>query len=91
VWVEGGEGIVSVTDRGVGIPRERQAHIFEPFYESVPAGAAGYRSVVALSLYLSKLTVERHGGRIWFESEEGKGSTFYFSLPLAEGDDGRRG
>lgn len=86
VWTDKGEALVSVRDHGVGIPREREPHIFEPFYEAVPSGAPGYRGVVALSLYLSKLTIERHRGRIWFESEEGKGSTFYFSLPLAKGD-----
>ncbi len=83
VWTQDGEAVVAVKDHGVGIPKDRQPHIFEPFYEAVPPGAPGYRSVVALSLYLAKLTVERHKGRIWFESEEGKGSTFYFSLPLA--------
>ena len=91
VWAEKGEGLVSVTDHGVGIPEERQRYIFEPFYEPVPSGAPGYRGVVALSLYLSKLTIERHKGRIWFESEEGKGSTFYFSLPLTKGDGNGRG
>jgi len=91
VWAQEGEAVVSVKDHGVGISNERQPHIFEPFYEVVPAGAPGYRGVVALSLYLSKLAVERHKGRIWFESEAGKGSTFYFSLPLAgkSGNDGR--
>lgn len=92
VWTQNGCAVVSVRDYGVGIPKERQAHIFEPFYEAVPAGLPGYRSVVALSLYLAKLIVERHKGRIWFESEPGKGSTFYFTLPLAkEGGDGRQG
>ena len=91
VWAQEGEAMVSVMDHGVGIRRDRQPHIFEPFYEAVPAGAPGYRGIVALSLYLSKLTVERHKGRIWFESEEGKGSTFYVSLPLAKGNDGRQG
>ncbi len=91
VWVQNGNALVSVKDQGVGIPKDRQPHIFEPFYEAVPPGAPGYKGVVALSLYLSKITVERHNGRIWFESEEGKGSTFYFSLPLAsDGDDGKQ-
>jgi len=85
VWAQNGEALVSVKDHGVGIPKERQPHIFEPFYEAVPSGVLGYSGVVALSLYLSKLAVERHKGRIWFESEEGKGSTFFFSLPLAKG------
>ncbi|MHB1417894.1 MAG: ATP-binding protein, partial [Chloroflexota bacterium] len=89
VWAREGKAGVSVTDHGVGIPRERQPHIFEPFYEVVPPGAPGYRGVVALSLYLSKLTIERHGGSIRFESEEGKGSTFHFCLPQAEGGNGR--
>ncbi|MBI2941878.1 MAG: GAF domain-containing protein [Chloroflexi bacterium] len=83
--------IVAVRDHGVGIPRERQPHIFEPFYEASPAGTPGYRSVVSLSLYLSKVQIELHQGRIWFESEEGQGSTFSFRLPLAAGerDDGK--
>ncbi|HEX2923503.1 MAG TPA: ATP-binding protein [Chloroflexota bacterium] len=92
VWAQEQDAMVSVKDHGVGIAKERQPHIFEPFYEPVPAGAPGYHSVVALSLYLSKLVVERNGGGIWFESEEGKGSTFYFRLPLAQGGaDGQHG
>lgn len=91
-WAQNGEAIASVRDHGVGIPEERWPHIFEPFYEAVPSGVPGYVGVVALSLYLSKLVIERHKGRIWFESEEGRGSTFYFSLPLAkEGGNGERG
>lgn len=87
VWTRGGEVFFSVCDQGVGIAKQRQAHVFEPFYEAAPSGAPGYRRNVALSLYLSKLVVERHEGHIWLESEEGKGSTFYFSLPSAMGSD----
>ncbi len=90
VWAGERDAMVSVKDQGVGIPKDRQPHIFGPFYEAVPSGAVGYRGVVALSLYLSKLTVERHKGRIWFESEEGRGSTFYISLPLAKEGNGRQ-
>ena len=91
VWAKGGEGVVSITDKGMGVSKERQPHIFEPFYEAVPSGAPGYRGVVALSLYLAKLTLERHKGRIWFESEEGKGSAFFVALPMAQGgDDGKK-
>lgn len=91
VRARGREAIVSVKDRGVGIPQERQPHVLEPFYEPVPPGAPGYQGVVALSLYISRLNIERHRGRIWFESKPGQGSTFYFSLPLAKpGGNGRR-
>lgn len=91
VWTHGTEALASVKDRGTGIQRERQQNIFEPFYEAAPAGTPGYRGVVALGLYLSRLIIERHGGRIWLESEEGKGSTFCFSLPLAEVRGGTHG
>jgi signal transduction histidine kinase len=79
-----GEAIVSVRDYGVGIEADRQAYVFEPFYEPVPAGAHGYLGIVSLGLHISKEVVEAHGGRVWFTSTVGQGSTFYFSLPLAE-------
>ncbi|HEY3451046.1 MAG TPA: PAS domain S-box protein [Myxococcales bacterium] len=85
VWAREQEALASVRDHGAGIPRTRQPHVFDPFYEAVPPGAPGYRSVVSLTLYLSRLAVEAHQGRIWMESEEGAGSTLSFSLPLATG------
>jgi signal transduction histidine kinase len=78
-----GETVVSVRDQGVGITAERQSHVFEPFFEPVPSGSSGYQSTVSLGLYVSKRVVSAHGGRIWVESEPGKGSTFSFTLPSA--------
>jgi signal transduction histidine kinase len=72
---------VSVKDHGIGIPEDQRQLIFEPFYRSATATMA--RTVGSgLGLYISKEIIERHNGRMWFESEEGKGSTFCFSLPL---------
>lgn len=78
----GKEGIlVSVSDTGEGIPAEHLSHVFERFYKvddarSRKTGGAG------LGLAIAKQMVELHGGRIWVESEVGKGSKFYFTLPL---------
>ncbi len=73
------EARVSVTDRGPGISPEDLPHIFERFHEfSGPHKAGG----VGLGLYITRMLVEAHGGRIWAESELGKGSTFHFTLPL---------
>jgi signal transduction histidine kinase len=84
VWREAPWARVAVKDHGIGIAKERQPYIFQPFYEPIPSGTPGYTSTIALGLYLAKLIIERNGGQIWLESEIGKGSTFYFSLPLAQ-------
>jgi signal transduction histidine kinase len=80
---EGPDAVVSVTDHGAGIPFDRQAHIFEPFYEAVPSGRAGYAGVVSVRLHLCRRILDAHGGRIWLDSTPLEGSTFSFSLPLA--------
>jgi signal transduction histidine kinase len=77
------EAVVSVVDCGAGIPEERQAHIFEPFYEAVPSGRPGYLGVVSLRLHICKRILEAHCGRIWFVSRL-MGSEFSFALPLAD-------
>ncbi len=77
---EAHEARFSVRDRGMGIPREQQAHIFERFVRADNVRATRI-SGTGLGLYLSRELVERHGGRIYFASEEGVGSTFYFTLP----------
>jgi signal transduction histidine kinase len=80
---EGKEAVISVADHGVGIPPERQAHIFEPFYEAVPSGRPGYVGVASVRLHLCRRILDAHGGRIWLTSTPLEGSTFSFSLPLA--------
>lgn len=71
---------ISVADQGEGISPEDLPHIFDRFYR---ATAARKLEGVGLGLYVAKMLVEAHGGHIWVESEVGKGSTFYFTLPIA--------
>jgi PAS domain S-box-containing protein len=77
--VVGSSVCISVSDSGPGIPQHMQRQIFDKFsrvrYHDVPKG-------VGLGLAFCRLAVEAHGGRIWVESEPGKGSNFVFSLPL---------
>jgi signal transduction histidine kinase/FixJ family two-component response regulator len=77
--------VVSVRDHGIGIPREKQARIFERFYRAHGGTRYEHASSLGVGLYLSRELVSRHGGRMWFESTEGAGSTFAFRLPLEEG------
>lgn len=73
--------ILEVTDNGMGIPQDQQAHIFEPFYRS-PDVQTTATSGMGLGLAICKDIVERHAGRIWCRSRVSKGSTFIVELPL---------
>ncbi len=73
--------VISIRDYGIGIPVQQQARIFGRFARADNAAAHGIGGT-GLGLYLCHELVERHGGQIWFESEEGKGSTFFVRLPL---------
>jgi two-component system phosphate regulon sensor histidine kinase PhoR len=77
------EVVVAVEDHGVGIPRAAQARIFERFYKVDRARVRGAAGGTGLGLAIARHIIEQHGGRIWVESAEGKGSTFSFSLPVA--------
>jgi two-component system, OmpR family, phosphate regulon sensor histidine kinase PhoR len=76
------EIVVSVADRGVGIAPERQARVFERYYRA-HAGTPEDYGGLGIGLDVSRDIVARHGGRMWFESTPGAGSTFHFSLPRA--------
>ena len=73
---------VSVIDDGIGIKEEDRERIFEPFYQ-LDTPLTKERSGTGLGLALTQQIIERHGGKIWIESEYGKGSRFTFTLPLA--------
>jgi len=72
---------LAVQDFGQGMEKEQLKHIFEPFYRA-PEAQSSKKSGWGLGLVICKDIVERHGGRIWCESHEGEGSTFYVELPL---------
>ena len=80
--VKAGVALVSVADTGPGIPPEDLPHVFERFYQ----GRTYTKNTLAgsgLGLALAKKVVEAHWGRIWVESDLGKGTTVHFTLPLA--------
>lgn len=71
-----------ISDNGVGIPKEAIPHLFTKFFRVSGALEQGSKGT-GLGLYISKSIIDLHHGKIWAESEPGKGSIFYFSLPLA--------
>ncbi len=87
VWVrarfEAGSLAVVVEDTGVGIPRDDLVRVFERFYKS-DKSRARTSGGTGLGLPIARHIVEAHGGTIWADSEEGSGSTFTFTLPLAQ-------
>ena len=78
--ISGSDIQVSVMDFGIGIPADQHDQIFSRFYRV--ANSAQHISGLGIGLYISYEIVYRHNGKMWLESEPGKGSTFFFSLPL---------
>jgi signal transduction histidine kinase len=78
----GPEVVVSICDRGAGIAAEHLPRLFDRFYRGARSGEP---DGLGLGLYISRLIVEAHGGRIWCESRVGEGSTFAFTLPVQGG------
>jgi len=85
---EHGESVrVAVRDTGIGIPPDALAHVFDRFYQVDGSATRSYRGT-GLGLTICKHIVEQHQGRIWVESEQGVGSTFYVELPVQAARDG---
>lgn len=89
VWLEqkDDEILTYVKDTGVGIPKEALPNLFKKFFRVSGALEHGSKGT-GLGLYISKSIIEMHRGKIWVESELGKGSTFIFSLPTKPYDQG---
>jgi signal transduction histidine kinase len=73
--------VVSVADRGIGIPADDIEHLFQRYYRAPNASSRNYGGL-GLGLYISQEIVRQHGGSIWAQSQVGEGSTFFFALPL---------
>ena len=85
VYVKDNMAVTAVRDYGVGIPIEQQEKVFKRFFRADNVTNARYPYPgMGLGLFISYNIIERHGGRMWVESAESAGSTFYFSLPLAD-------
>jgi len=77
----GGSAVISVLDRGPGVPEEQRERIFERFFQAEGVHHHS-RPGLGLGLYIARKVVEEHGGRIWHEPRPGGGSVFRFTLPL---------
>ena len=75
--------IFAVRDTGIGIPPGDLSRLFEKFYRGTNREALAQRGT-GLGLAIVKSIAERHGGKVWVESEVGKGSTFYLLVPLIQ-------
>jgi len=75
------EVVFFVEDNGIGIPKHQQNQVFSKFFRAENVMIV-HTDGTGLGLYIVKAIVEAHGGKVWFESEEGKGTTFFFSLPI---------
>ncbi|HSW97076.1 MAG TPA: PAS domain S-box protein [Candidatus Saccharimonadales bacterium] len=77
------EAVVSVKDFGIGIPKDKHQKIFEKLYQVTDPEVKTFPGL-GMGLYISNEIIKRHSGKMWVSSQKGKGSTFFFSLPLAQ-------
>ena len=82
LYDKGSFTVFEVSDNGLGIDEEDKKHIFEKFYRSRETMLDVEGNGLGLSI--TKTIIEKHNGKIWFESEKGKGSKFYFALLKAK-------
>ena len=93
---EGGDLYVSVTDTGIGISEADKSHMFERLFSTldITHHSSGYyefgKRGIGLGLAIAKDFVEMHGGQVGFESEEGRGSCFHFTIPVVHDANGKR-
>jgi signal transduction histidine kinase len=85
--VDGGV-LFTVTDTGGGIPAAQLPHVFDRFFQTTSAPRLLARHGAGLGLPISRGIVEAHGGRIWIESVEGRGTSVHFLVPAAPADPG---
>jgi len=71
-----------VQDSGIGIIKDQQSRIFTKYFRGTNALKMETEGT-GLGLFIAKNIVETHGGKIWFTSEEGKGTSFFFTVPIA--------
>ncbi|MCU0652862.1 MAG: ATP-binding protein [Candidatus Pacebacteria bacterium] len=83
VLVRGDEIQTSVRDTGIGIIKDQQSRIFTKYFRGSNALKTETEGT-GLGLFIAKNIIETHGGKVWFASEEGKGTTFYFTVPVAK-------
>ncbi|HEV8229501.1 MAG TPA: ATP-binding protein, partial [Candidatus Limnocylindria bacterium] len=84
VWQQDGEARLAVSDTGIGIPAADLPRVFDRFSRASNVDDRRFHGM-GLGLFICRGIVEEHGGRIWVDSEVGKGSTFHVALPLADG------
>ncbi len=72
----------SIKDSGIGIPKEEQKHIFDKFFRAKNSKEKNKKGI-GLGLFIVKSIIEKEKGKVWFQSELGKGTTFFFYLPVA--------
>jgi signal transduction histidine kinase len=77
---------LSVTDQGIGLAPGEEDYLFMPFYQGETRSRSGVRGGVGLGLSIVRRLVEAHGGRVGASGTPGKGSRFWFTLPVATAD-----